>query len=347
MRYISKKKSANLTVKTIINNLKKLSLKSRPKLLFIAPYNHHTVHLEPVIEKINKANSYDITLIGPFTTRDGISIYSSMDELNFYDTFEMVISTDFGFIPWWLNAKKVFFGHGIGPKLNYQANASLKSFDYSFCPCKPIYESQKDSGVLTFKVGLPLLDDKVNKNDVLKTNNNIRRVVYAPSWCNNTDVLSEMNKILDKLEKLSEQYSVIISPHPNLLDPNLCKGKHFFDNTTLNINYPACGRTTIDLCADADIVISDISSVMFESLAIGKSVYFDGNYKIYDYCGATEVYKEMIENIPTILWDQDLERQLSVKYPNNKDYIEDYGFNIGNAVDVFIATVHELLKNKR
>lgn len=344
---IINRKQLNKAIKRLSVGLRRSTGLYKPKILLIAPVEHHSIHLEPLIDKILQSKAIAVTVIGPFLNRIGVDTISDIESIKIYNTYDLIVTTDFELIPWWLNGKTLFFGHGVGPKLNYQTNHQINTFDYIFCPCKPIYDSQKNSDGLVYRIGLPILDSLVRMLELSERSSDQKiKIVYAPSWSKNISVVSNFNLILPKLEQLSTEYEVVVSPHPNLFNPIKCSGLSFFDKTNLEVNFQNSGKSTISLCMEADIVISDISSVLFEALALGKTVFFDGNLRIYEYSNALSYCKEMIKHVPTIDWEADLSTQLMKKHPDPTEYINDYIYNIGNATNIFNDTILDLLKKE-
>ncbi len=321
---------------------------NKTNIIIYAPYLHHSIHIAPMLSLFNKLNEYNLFIVGAFNKKN-TKVYDSLDELPIYLHYDLYISTEFLFPPWWLQVKSVFFGHGIGPKLGYQGGNALNNFDYCFSPCKPIFELQSKKNVVVKKIGLPLLDyiPSVSCEEVYRQFGllgDLPYLVYAPSWNNNFNLISDIKLIIHKLSCLNN-YHVIISPHPNLLVKDLCNGIEFFRDCELPLNTSKNNLSTFELCINAKYVISDISSILYEALALNKQVYFDGNDEVYYAAGAQETLNEMKLAIPTIYWRSNIKLQLD-SYPqmvHKGSFIDEYLFNRGHASEIFLKTVKEII----
>jgi CDP-glycerol glycerophosphotransferase (TagB/SpsB family) len=150
-----------------------------------------------------------------------------------------------------------------------------------------------------YKIGFPKLDEvlnnKLQKTDILKMRNlNLDRktVLYAPSWDEGLSLKTFGVQIMESLSKLSDNFNIIIRPHPALLtskkskDFSLYTGGidwHSFiadykeiDNihisTEVNSNY--------DLVC-ADLLVSDVSSITWDFLLLGKPVLLFSSEEYY------------------------------------------------------------------
>lgn len=328
------------------------SLSKKRRLLFVAPVEFHVAHLEEVIKRLKKSSDLEISTLGPFESVIGHKHYTSQSDLSFLTSFDLVISTDFGVVPYWVDAPKTFFGHGIGPKVNYQGREPIKDFTYSFCPCSAFYDIHNRAGLQCYKIGLPILDNpkiptRVSLEKQFDLVAELPLLIYAPSWSGTSEVISDIPKILSKLEALEGKVNIVVSPHPNLLDPNRYPQYELFEETRLAVNRPGGIFNTFALCNTADYIISDISSVLFESMALGKTVLFDGNRKIYKFSNAEHILEEMAPDLITIDWELPLEPQLAAAddFPQPGKFIEGYLYNNGRAGKAMEKTIKNILNS--
>lgn len=342
----SKRKFLNFIFKTL-----RRIVSNKKSILFIAPYPHHAVHLHKVVERLSNLNDYTVTFAGELSFHNDRVNSTTVESLKVKNNFDIVITTEFGLIPWWLSTKRVFFGHGIGPKISYQVSNSLALFDYSFCPCKPIFDAHSKFKIKVRKVGLPILDNPdFSKNNLIKSKFGIKSdlplVVYAPSWSSENKLLNNIPEYIEKISKITNNFNVILSPHPNLLLPERCSGTSIVENISadLFVNDAESGFTTFEACLAADIIISDISSILFEAMSIGKKVFSDGNRGLFEHYGASLYYDEMVRYVRVIDWSCDLEKQISSDVPSTDAFIEKYLFNRGKATDCFVESINDILR---
>jgi hypothetical protein len=352
-------------INNLLNRFYKLFTSKKPLVLFDACTPFHLEHFKNVIHKLSKQGNIQLAVISPEGSRMGdlknVCFYNALDDFPLYKKAEMYISTEMREMPFWFECPSVFFGHGMGPKLNYQASGTLKNFDYIFSPCRPTYEVQINavSKDKVIPLGMPILDDLDYRKEKIyrhfKLDKNKPIVIYAPSWCNNISKVSDIKLITSFLQHKS-QFNIIVSPHPSLFNPARCDGKVFFEESLtyqgLHINSPKNDFTTLELVKASTLVISDISSILFEAMALKKIVFFDGNKALYDYCQASAVYDEVVEICPIPNWDnlddQTIEQTLiNDELSNEREhFINHYLFNNGNASKVFIELVNNVLNLK-
>tara|TARA_R110001592_G_scaffold103629_3_gene291878 strand:- start:4112 stop:5164 length:1053 start_codon:yes stop_codon:yes gene_type:complete len=328
----------------------------RKIIIFDAPAAFHINHLLPVIYKLTADNQFKIIVVSPISNAGlatNIKFYASVP---LYVYKPLFITTEFSRKPFWLTCRSIYFGHGIGPKLNYQEGQSLLDFDYVYSPCLPIYNVQKKiiNENKLIKIGLPIVENAPkNKEEFLKFFNLSATkmvIVYAPSWCNDSEKISDIEQILTYLGK-QKGVSIIISAHPLLLKPEKCDGKIFFENrpNNLQMNPANSPYTTLDLISLSEGLISDISSVLFEGMALNKIVFFDGNKEIYDYCEAQEVYNELIDFCPIPDWNDSNNTFLVSVLCEDKNkvdrhnFINSYLFNVGSASTKLIQHIKEII----
>lgn len=359
-------KSINFGKKTLLNNILSFfyNLFQKKKLLVVleACTPFHLEHFRTIVIELSKKNNIDIAIVTPddngLGNLNNVSFYQSMAHFPLYKKANIFISTELNKIPYWFDCPSVYFGHGMGAKLDYVANKGLLEYDYVYSPCRPTYDIQRQtlSKERVIQIGMPILDDKASrKKEIIDTYNLDEQkpiIVYAPSWCNDITKVSDIALIIDFLSQ-KKQFSIIVSPHPSLFDAKRCAGKAIFSSDTnipnININTSKSSFTTLDLIKASDIVISDISSILFEAMALRKKVVFDGNKALYDHCQALKIF-ELVNNVcPTPKWaskeDQTFEKiNVNDSLANKRNmFIDNYLFNNGSATSAFIESINSII----
>lgn len=149
--------------------------------------------------------------------------------------------------------RDVFISHGIADK-RWRDACTVRDYDYVFVSGelwkqKLINQGLEESKI--FVVGYTKLDDIFNEKYIKKQSYK-KTILFAPTH-KALPSISICDRMDDKLEKLSEKYNIISSIHPAIRE----------DNTP-----------TMQKLVDADIVISDSGSLVYEALALGKQVVF-------------------------------------------------------------------------
>jgi hypothetical protein len=345
-------------------NIASFFISSKPLVILEAYTPFHLEHFKHVIHLLSEMDEYNIVVITPnckgLNELKNVRAYKTINEYPIYKKADVFISTDYNKIPHWFSCPTIYFGHGIGPKLDYVARDELLAFDFVFSPYRPAYELQIQTlpKERVIPVGLPILEDKSSRQQEIiefyQFDGNKPLIVYAPSWCSNITKISDIKTILALLST-KKQFNIVVSPHPLLFDKNRCKGEDFFKNNNkidnLNINTPESQFTTLELVKACDIVISDISSILFEAMALKKNVLLDGNKTIYEHCNALKIYDEIIKFCPVPCWNNN--EDLTIEHALELDtlctqrelFINNYLFNSGDASKVFIQQLSEIIKH--
>jgi len=306
-------------------------------LIFFAPVQFHFEHIKPIVKQFVNHPKVIIHIVGTIDTsslevKNNFRYWQSLAQLPKHIKYAFCLTTELE-TPWWLDVTTIFFGHGIGPKINYQASANLNNFDYCFAPCRAIYDAQQPYDVKVLKGGLPSLEHIEASAEPIREyfgfNNTLPIIVYAPSWNSQKHLISDIVGIVTALNQVID-YNVIICPHPLLLDSKRYEHHKIFDDLTIAVNDQKSGLNTLQICFLADIVISDISSILFESLALEKCVFLDGNDEVYRESGAINVLNELRKEVPVLKFDTSLQAQLKAgfeTYVPNTQFIQHYLFN--------------------
>ncbi len=141
--------------------------------------------------------------------------------------------------------------HGLAHKnyLNFSQNQKgLTEFDYFLTSGDRWRDYYLQCNVPDNKIkiiGSTKLDYLIQLQKSIKEDKNT--IVFAPS---HTNGISSYPLMLKYLKPLKEKYNILISPHPHDHD----------------------GEITTEALCKSNVVITDISSVMYEAMAMGKNV---------------------------------------------------------------------------
>jgi len=127
-----------------------------------------------------------------------------------------------------------------------------------------------------YKKNKTFYDNLVKSKIVKYLPENKKTILYAPTWKDKESSTSFYDAALLIVEKLPDEYNLIIKPHPNILlrDPAfmekfslLCENRQ---NTLLINDFP----TIYPLLDYIDIYIGDHSSVGYDCLSFNKPMFF-------------------------------------------------------------------------
>lgn len=149
----------------------------------------------------------------------------------------------------------VFMSHGIGDK-NYMVGTKghANRFDYVFVTGPAFKEKlirHNTPAEKIFVVGWPKLDPIFN-GEYQRTPSDKIRVLYAPTH-NAIQAVSSFPAFNEYLDKFPADMEIINSPHPARKDDRM---------------------PTLQALVDADVVIADAGSTIYEAWALGKPVIF-------------------------------------------------------------------------
>ncbi|MBQ3703136.1 MAG: CPBP family intramembrane metalloprotease [Oscillospiraceae bacterium] len=148
-------------------------------------------------------------------------------------------------------------------------DALLLSGQYQIDDCRALEKLRELPEKECVLVGIPYLDEKVQRLETKETEPHERIVLVAPSWGPNSILNRFGNRLVDQL--IATGYHIIIRPHPQ----SYTSEKELIEN--LMADYPSLewNRDTdnFDVLARSDIMISDFSGVIFDfSLVFDKPV---------------------------------------------------------------------------
>ncbi|PTQ79165.1 CDP-glycerol glycerophosphotransferase (TagB/SpsB family) [Nitrosospira multiformis] len=270
----------------------RIARRKKKKILFDCPYDFHYSHLQPLIESLSRHSEFDITVVKTDdfsqTKLEGVK-YIDTDTLQqeIFAVYDIYFTTEFDILPWWFTGvTRIFFLHGVGPKVSYFASEKLRVFDVVLAP-GPYVESKqraflKKDAVL-YPAGLPVTDRYFLPGEqslpaYIKFEEKKNIILYAPSWSSNP---GQVSIDLDILHALSSQTTcnVIIRPHPNLLVPELCAGikwkeviEEILSKNRRIFLHAGRGTSVYEVLGCVDILLGDISSVVYEFLALDRPI---------------------------------------------------------------------------
>lgn len=339
-------------------------------IIIDCPNSFHYFHIEPIIKQLIEHKKFIITLIrwNGFESEHLMGVrYIDRDmlEKEIFTTYDIYLTTEFGYIPWWFNKVcKVFMLHGIGPKVKYFASPKVKDFNIVFSPGPYIEKEQQDSlrpGTKVFRVGLPATDTLVNDKHIkLPSSIHFKEpkpvLLYAPSWSSNVDYISMDNEIIHALAN-QDICNVIIRPHPLLMDKDRCNGidfkKEIEDAQKVhgNIQLYTGEKTSIyDIIRGADILLGDISSVSYEFLLLDRPIIMYMKKGVKEFYNNTSDYIQDTTNASSILETPEALTEILNECLSNKNHLSNQRkklldrtlYNPGNATSIAVESLSQL-----
>lgn len=153
----------------------------------------------------------------------------------------------------------VFFSHGIADK-NYWIGKKIKDFKYAFCPGPTWKKRMIKTGYKgeIFEIGYPKLDPIFN-NEIAKTKKDKPYIAWLPThgYANKDKGRSSFPKFLEYTSKIPNDYIFSNGLHPTSKLHK--KQKHF---------------PTMEEFVNADVVIADAGSTLYEAWSLGIPVIF-------------------------------------------------------------------------
>lgn len=165
---------------------------------------------------------------------------------------DIMFISDFRSYPRDRNCIVINLEHGLGSKESYYFPDTPYDSDYLFCSSKWIQKKFKEKQTKFIATGWPKLDRVKRKWRGKKT------VLIAPTW---NDEYNCMNIIEGQVEELANKYRVIIKPHQ--YDKTDWKRYGVESSTEYNV------ARLFSVC---DVVVSDVSSVYLEFIALNRPV---------------------------------------------------------------------------
>lgn len=341
---------------------------NKTRVVFLCPADFHYFHISPVVEKLACENDFEVTIVKwEAFNQEAINDVRYIDVENFEDeylrTYDIFFTTEFNRAPpWWMTGiLKVYFLHGVGPKVSYFASKSLSGYDAVFAPGPYVKERQLPyvgTHSQLYDIGLPVTDGISNSKDMNRSSHGIPTLLYTPSWSSDAEYISINEKLLEEIGKL-KGWNVIIRPHPNLLLPGRCDGVDWEEKLEILqrrshhvVLHAGEGTSVYDVLATADVLLTDISSVLFEFLILDRPIilsYKDGIDTFYD---CEDLFGLMSEACGTIFTPVDLALVLSGEFKQprarsckRQELLARSIYNPGNATEKMMSALRHLAKN--
>jgi len=153
----------------------------------------------------------------------------------------------------------IFFSHGIGDK-NYWIGKNIKDYNYAFVPGPAWQKRMRETGYKgeIFVCGYTKLDPLIN-GEVKKTERKKPYIVWMPThgYNGSHSGRSSYPECLSLINNISNNYEKSIALHP-----------------TSKLNSNIKHTPTFQELIDADVVIADAGSTIYEAWILGKPVIF-------------------------------------------------------------------------
>jgi CDP-glycerol glycerophosphotransferase (TagB/SpsB family) len=332
-----------------------------------APYKFHFQHIYPLLIALKTDNRIKliVTKWQDFNSSDEITDveyleHCELDNRKFY-LYDCFITTEYKRMFWWFdgNIRTGFLLHGVGPKASYIKNDELNRFSFILSPGPKIHKLQEevvDNKEKLKKIGLPITDALINSLDKIDITANyfskvLPVILYAPSWSSEPELISMDDSILCAL-KSQDKFNVIIRPHPLLLQPEKCGGKDYRtvllegpkENVYIDMN---TSQSIYTLFKVSDLLISDISSVLYEFMLTGKPICIYKKSELFSMYQSSEAFEELSNAVTVIDNVNTLEDVISAELasPEEHDgereiFVKKIFYNPGRATETAVEEIY-------
>jgi CDP-glycerol glycerophosphotransferase (TagB/SpsB family) len=191
-------------------------------------------------------------------------------------------------------------------------------------------------------------------NTLEKVKIDFKTVLYAPSWSSNPEMVIMTEELLNELSE-QKDFKVILKPHPNLFLPDKCSGKDW------NIIFSKLNKANLTVInttehpiqkymLDADVLLADISSVIFEYLYCDRPIVLHKNEAAIKYYQAEDMYAEISR--AAFLFEKPSMVIETVKYAlskpelhstQRKEILHTKFYNIGKATEAAVSAIYKHL----
>lgn len=243
------------------------------------------------------------------------------------------VRKDFRLIDFKLSNKRFLFPRGYDLKNNHPGIARLQSFNFFLCH-GPIHKNIITQQTIhkTVNIGYPRYDYYINstysKEDLkkeFKIKNDKKIIFWLPAYRSSkveNDTLPKkmrdrdygINFWLDKVKEISDQFNIIIRPHPdrnkkNNLDTNLQDSGLFVDKNTT--------RSLANIYRVVDFVFCEISGPFF------SAIYNKNKILVLDH----QLKKDLHHNLSKILEKYDKYYKVKKSFLEKKNFKLSYYLN--------------------
>lgn len=301
-------------ISAIENALKSIGINRKKKVLIDCSATFHYHHIKPVVNKLIEDDKVHVYLLATkrFSKKENLGELVDKHKFISHKTakfikFDLSISLDYSEA--WIPHRgiRVFAPHGDGMKSNFSGCHKLAQYDVVFAVGKRQEDQQLPylkHGAVTEKIGFIITDQLFNNSpnktqalEELGFHNELPVVLYAPSWSNNPDKIMMTENILYALSG-QQIFNVIFKPHPNLLIPEQCGGKNWGNvfSQLPNDNFHVVNKSLIPIQAYmliSNILVSDISSVIYEYLFLDKPILLHVDKSIIDYYDGADAFGDI------------------------------------------------------
>ena len=337
----------------------------KPRILIDCIEFFHFLHVGPLVDRLIEEGRVTVYLLKNPTLgeadilrirRPGLRLVSPM-KVKFL-SFDVTISLDFSqlvSIP--SKGTWAFLPHGDGMKAHYTGSAELGKYDTVFALTRSQARLQRsfiNHGAQVVELGL-MIGDRLTGEPVsedqrrqlqrkLGLKPELPVVLYAPSWSID-DHHVIMNHML--LQSLMEQdeFNVILKPHPNLLIPERCGGRDWVSvfRAMQRDNFVAItdrSSPVYEFMPHADVLLSDISSVVFEFLFLDKPIVLHLRKDVLREIGGEAYLHEILPSIALAEKNEEVLQKLreEIRSPHTRSgarrrLLEERFFNVGHATE--------------
>ncbi len=288
--------------------------KSRILIECLEVFHYH--HIKPVVDKLLEDPRLRLFLLEtPHFCRKVVPQEIARPEQflplwkALYVPFDLTVSLDYEHNPWILHrGVQIAAPHGGGMKANYNTPERLARYDALWAVSERqrqnFKESLQNENVLE-NIGFIVTDQLANKTvDAsavrrrLNLDNHSPIVLYAPSWSDNPDMILMSEEILVTLHR-QQQFNIIVRPHPLLLRPSRTGGRDFgrILSRLTDERFKLADAADVPIqeyMAASDILVSDISSVVFEYLFLDRPILVQTNASVISYYDGEAYLKDIL-----------------------------------------------------
>jgi len=180
-------------------------------------------------------------------------------------------------------------------------------------------------------------------------------VLYAPSYSDKPDLILMSEAILTTLHSQA-QFNIIVKPHPLLLRPSMTGGTDFGKmlSRLTNERFKVVTATDVPIqeyMIVSDVLISDISSVVFEFLFLDRPILLQINSRAINYYSGQDYLNDILPAVSIFESAEQLAETLRSALENpkalsfeRKRFVEREYFNVGRATDAAVESVYRHLQ---